>query len=279
MELAPLRPRVSGGPRRRGRARRRRGRAGGRPAARAGARARRSTCGCSTSLSEVALGAQRPGSRPHRGPPRRPRARARLRRGGAGRAGRRPPGDDALTARITLRLPEGLKAQIEVAAARERPLRQLVDRARARARARDPFRPRRPAPVRLRRQLKGAQMSRLHPIPYGTGIILVPDWMQPRPRRARREARTAGRGPPCIAAARRSRPSGPPEVRNPAGDVRIETADTAETTVELDALNDDATRRRSSRRRSRPAAARCGRDRGRAAGRSRSAPGDHARRR
>ena len=30
-----------------------------------------------------------------------------------------PPGDDALSARITLRLAEGLKAQIEVAAARE----------------------------------------------------------------------------------------------------------------------------------------------------------------
>ena len=87
-------------------------------------------------------------------------------------------------------------------------------------------------------------MSRLHPIPYGTGIILVPDWMQPGPRRARREAR-ASQGVSAVDSRREtfSTGRGRLKVRNPAGDVRIETADTDETTVELTALNDsDATR-------------------------------------
>ena len=64
-------------------------------------------------------------------------------------AGAEPTQSGATTrfsARITLRLPEGLKAQIEVAANHRRRLRQRVDRARASARARasHPFRPHRP---------------------------------------------------------------------------------------------------------------------------------------
>ena len=101
--------------------------------------------------------------------------------------------DDAFSARITLRLPEGLKAQIEVAANLRGRLGQCLDRARASARARasHPFCSHRPASVRLRGQLgKEKHVSRLHPIPYGAGVLLRSGLVLPRPaRRPRRQAR------------------------------------------------------------------------------------------
>ena len=58
------------------------------------------------------------------------------------------------------------------------PFRQLVDRARSRGLETRSVRA--VAPDRLRRELKGAQMSRLHPISYGAGVLLVPDYCAPQ---------------------------------------------------------------------------------------------------
>ena len=71
-------------------------------------------------LSEAALeiSAQLPAG-PRRGPPRRPGAVARLRRARGGDPPPAPAAEDAHSARITLRLPESLKASVEGAAARE----------------------------------------------------------------------------------------------------------------------------------------------------------------
>ena len=84
-------------------------------------------------------------------------------------------------------------------------------------------------------------MSRLHPIPYGAGVLLVPDWCNPPARRARRQAAAPQGVPPCThltLPARRDSAS-----RTPPASSRSTPSETGRTTVELEALrDDDATR-------------------------------------
>ena len=70
---------------------------------------------------------------PRRGPPRRAGALARLRRARGGPAP--PAGEDGLSARITLRLPDSLKTSVEAAASARGRLRQHLDRQSAGPRA------------------------------------------------------------------------------------------------------------------------------------------------
>ena len=127
-----------------------------------------------------------------------------------------------------------------------RHLGQCLDRARASARARasHPFCSHRPASVRLRGQLgKEKHVSRLHPIPYGAGVLLRSGLVLPLP-----SATTASSG-------LRARSRSPAvhafdtpgktrlRVKNAAGLISVDPSETGRTTVELEALrDDDATR-------------------------------------
>ena len=79
------------------------------------------------------------------------------------------------------------------------------------------------------------------PIPYGAGVLLVPDWCNPvRDERVVRPPR-AGRRPAVHAFDTPGKPR--LRVSNSAGLVTVEAAETGQTTVELEALrDDDATR-------------------------------------
>ena len=87
-------------------------------------------------------------------------------------------------------------------------------------------------------------MSRLHPIPYGAGVLLVPDWCCP-PREERvvkpHSSRHAARSPAVHAFDTPGKTR--LRVQNAAGLVSVDASETGRTTVELEALrNDDATR-------------------------------------
>ena len=173
-------------------------------------------------------------------------------------------GDDALTARITLRLPDSLKVQIEVAASREGvSTNSWIVRALARGLESRPVR-HRPAPDRLRRRLKGASMISFHPAPYGHVVLPEPDFGLPAPtsppdQRVVRPARRKGgrRGAGQSHASRRPARRGCGSALPPAAS-RSRRPRPTETTVELEALRYGRghARRRSSRRRSSSAATR-----------------------